>query len=245
MSKIEKYWKERSAKYNNLEWVSCGSYLDNFCTAADLNQDHIVLDIGAGTGVVGNYIKKYTSKVFALDVSSDMLKNGEWRDVSLINWDVRVPLFGKNIFDRITARMVFHHILKDQDKAFENCYNYLKKAGKIIIAEAVPPSSSTLVINWYTDMFEHKEDRITFVPGQLEESLKSAGFLNIQSFFFFMPEFSINNWLDNSGLSQDKISKIIKIHLDSPQEVKDTYDMRINGDNILINSKYTIVVGDK
>ena len=41
------------------------------------------------------------------------------------------------------------------------------------------------------------------------------------------------------------IDGIIKMHLDAPKEVKKAYNMKIDGNNIIINSKYTIVVGEK
>lgn len=239
------YWKIRSEKYNNLEWVSDNSYIDNLMNCSDLSKNHLVLDVGTGTGVVTINVKDKVSSVIALDMSNDMLSKGEWDGVSFINWDIKESLFDHNIFDRVIGRMVFHHITENIDHAFCNCYNYLKPGGKMIVAEAIPPSNSDLVVNWFTDMFSHKEDRVTFVSGQLEYHLNITGFSNVESYFFSMSNFSINNWIENSGLSQDKIDNIIKIHLGAPQEVKDAYNMKIDGRNILIDSKYTIVVGKK
>jgi len=244
-SKIERYWEQRSENYNNLEWTINKKYINNLIDCSELSKDHLVLDVGSGTGVVAVNIKNKVSSVFALDISNQMLNKGNWNEISFIKWDIRKPLFDKMVFDRIIARMVFHHILKDIEHAFYRCYNCLKVGGKMIIAEAVPPSSSDLVIRWFSDMFSYKEDRVTFIPGQLEEYLDKVGFLKIKSFFFSMPNFSINNWIVNSGLSQDKINIILKMHIDAPKEVKEAYDMRIDGNNILINSKYTIVVGEK
>ena len=245
MCKVEKYWKKRAEKYNSLEWVHNNSYMNNFCKVADLNSNHLILDIGSGTGAVANHVKKYVKEVFALDISYDMLKNGFWKDISLIHWDIRKKIFYKNIFDRITARMVFHHILKNQNKAIKNCYDCLKKTGKIIISEGIPPSISDLVVNWYSEMFSYKEDRLIFLPGDLEKKLTKVGFLNVKSFLFSMPNFNINNWINNSGLSKNKINKIIKMHIEAPEEVKQAYNMKISKNNILINSQYLVIVGEK
>ncbi len=239
------YWKIRSEKYNKLEWVEDGLYIDNLINCSDLNKNHLVLDVGTGTGVVANNIKDKVSFVVALDISIDMLSKGKWDGISFINWDIRESLFSHKIFDRIISRMVFHHILEDIDCAFYKCYNYLKIGGKMVIAEGIPPSNSDLVVNWFSDMFDYKEDRITFAPGQLEKYMNVAGFSKVQSYFFFMSSFSINNWIENSGLHHDKVDNIIKMHLDAPQEVKDAYNMKIDGSNILVDSKYTIVVGEK
>ncbi len=239
------YWEVRSKKYNNLKWVSDKSYMDNLIDCLDLDDSYLVLDVGAGTGAVSNNIKNNVTSVFAMDISNIMLRENNWSGVSAIEWDIRKPLFDKNIFDRVVARMVFHHILENIDDAFNNCYNYLKEGGKMVIAEAIPPFNSQIVVDWFTEMFSYKEDRITFVPGQIEQYLKDAGFLEVNSFFFSMPNFSINNWIENSGLYMNEINNILKMHIDAPQEVKNAYEMRIDGDQILINSKYTIVVGKK
>lgn len=243
--KDNNYWKIRSEKYSNLEWVSDKSYIENVIECSKLSNSHVVLDAGSGVGVVANAIKDKVSLVVALDISNDMLSKGIWAGISYIEWDIREPLFDKWIFDRVIARMMFHHVTEDIEYAFDKCYECLKHKGKLIVAEAIPASNSNLVVEWFSDMFSYKEDRITFVPGQIETYMGEAGFDFVESFFFSMPNFSINNWLENSGLPQDKIDKIIKIHIDAPQEVKDAYDMRIDGSNILINSKYTIVVGEK
>ena len=242
---IEKYWEKRSVKYNNLEWVNCNSYIDNLCFVSDLNKEQIVLDVGTGTGVVANNVKKYVKKIIGMDISNAMLKKGEWQDISFINWDIREILFNDGIFDRIFARMVFHHILKNQKKALINCYNYLKKFGKIIIAEALPPSDSKNVAKWFYDMFLYKEKRVKILPSAFKTKLQNCGFKNVEIKEYFMLNFNVNNWIENSGLEPKKISKIMQMHFSAPVEVKKAYNMKINNNQITVNSKYMIITGQK
>lgn len=241
----EKYWKKRSFKYNNLKWVYNDSYMYNLCKAANFNKKQIVMDMGSGTGAVSKNIKNLVKKVIALDISSDMLNKGNCNNISFIKWDIRNSLFKDNIFDRIVARMVFHHILKKQDKAIQNCYKYLKKSGKIIIAEAIPPSNSDNVINWFYDMFDYKEERVRIFPSDFKLKLQNNGFEDIKIFKHWMFDFDINNWIENSGLSKNKISKIIQMHIEAPSDVKNAYNMKINNGKITINSKYMIMTGNK
>lgn len=241
----KKYWKKRSEKYNKLEWVTQNTYLDNICNVSNLNAKHIVLDVGSGTGAVSNYIKEKVQKVMALDISPDMLREGEWENVSIVNWDIRDVLFGKNIFDIIFARMVFHHITEGLLNALNNCFNYLKTGGKIVVAEAVPPSDEKEIVLWFDTMFKKKEDRITFTASSLTLLLRRVGFHNITVFSYFMNNFSINNWIENSGLPQKKIQEILEIHKNAPNIVKQAYDMKIKDSQINVNSKYIVVVAEK
>ncbi|MCK7528387.1 MAG: aminotransferase class I/II-fold pyridoxal phosphate-dependent enzyme [Ignavibacteriales bacterium] len=91
-----------------------------------------------------------------------MLKRGKWDGISMVRWDINESLFHNHLFDKIVGRMVFHHILDNLDRAFLRCYDLLKCRGRLIIAEGVPPAEDPEVVDWYTEMFKHKEVRRTF-----------------------------------------------------------------------------------
>ena len=62
---------------------------------------------------------------------------------------------------------------------------------------------------------------------------------------FIMEGFSINNWLKNSGLSITKQNRILDLHLNADRKIKEAYNMKINGRNILIDVKNVILVATK
>ena len=181
----------------------------------------------------------------AIDVSHSMMSMGKWEGISVIKWDIGDSLFSEGLFDRVLARMVFHHILDNLDRAILRCYDVLKKGGKIVVAEGVPPTDDQEVVEWYTNMFKLKEKRRTFSIGILESYLKKNGFKDIQTHVHVMKKFSINNWLDNSGISREKQKKIYSLHVNASKKVKDAYNMKIIKNECFVRTVNLIVKGKK
>jgi ubiquinone/menaquinone biosynthesis C-methylase UbiE len=230
----KRFWHIRSENYDRLYWVKNQDFMKAIIKAGELKKNNIVLDVGTGTGTVAQEVKKYVDHVVAIDISHSMLKAGNWEGISLIKWDINDLLFANNIFDKVFARMVFHHIQDDLDKALIRCYDLLKDKGKIIIAEGIPPSDNQEIVDWYSNMFKLKEKRRTFKSNDLSFFLEKNGFKNIKTEVFYMENFNINNWLSNSGLSKKKQKEILTLHTSANEKIKKAYNMRqVNGECIV------------
>lgn len=240
-----KFWNIRSADYDKLFWVKDKSYIDAIIEASELSRDHVILDVGTGTGTISNAVKKHVQHVVAVDISHSMLEKGNWEGVSMVKWDISNSLFTSNLFDRVVARMVLHHVLDNLDRAILRCYDILKEGGKIVVAEGVPPSDDEDVINWYTSMFKLKEKRRTFTLSKLKYYIEKNGFKNVKSRIHVMEKFSINNWLSNSGLPKDTQQKIYEIHVNADPKIKEVYNMEIINEECFVRTINTIITGEK
>jgi len=241
----EAFWKIRAAKYDKLFWTKDSSYLEDIVRLGDVKKEHVVLDVGTGTGAIKNVINDHVRHVVAIDSSDDMLQKGRWTGTSIIKWDIGEALFKDGIFDRVFARMVFHHIIDNLDRAVLRCYDLLKENGKICVAEGVPPVDDADVVDWYTEMFKLKEERRTFTPEQLANYLKKNGFKNVTSHIHYMENFSIRNWVENSGLKESVQKEIINLHREAPEKIQEVYNMRTSEADCIIRSRSVIVVGEK
>jgi SAM-dependent methyltransferase len=241
----ERFWDIRAAKYDRLFWTKDGSYLEEIVRMGALKPKHMVLDVGTGTGAVAREIRKYVDHVVAVDISDSMLSRGDWTGISALKWDIGNSFFAKGIFDRVFARMVFHHIIDNLDRAMLRCYDLLNVGGRIVVAEGIPPSETQTVVNWFTEMFRHKEDRLTFTVGSLRQSLTRNGFRSVRARIHLMHDFSVRNWLVNSGLPPEKQEIIVALHRDAPPEVKRAYRMRFVEDDCFLTTKNAILVGTK
>lgn len=242
---LDEFWSKRSANYDKLFWTKDIGYLDTIIKISDLCEDHFVLDVGTGTGAISQKVKPMVKHIIGLDISEDMLKQSNWDGVSRVKWDIRDALFTNNVFDRIIARMVFHHIVNNLDLAIERCYNMLKQGGKLVVAEGVPPSDDPGIVEWYSDMFRLKEDRLTFSPAYLVGLFNEAGFKDVKCYEYLMKNFSVNNWLKNSGLDDSIQYKILNLHINADQKIRDLYNMCILNEHVYIDAKNVIVVGTK
>jgi len=241
----EHFWKIRSANYDKLFWAKDISYIDALIKSAILKKNNIVLDVGCGTGIVTHMIKPFVEHVVGIDISDAMLKKGKWEGISVIKWDISNSLFTNEIFDKILARMVFHHILDDLDNVVSRCYGLLKKRGVIIVAEGIPPADDADIVEWYTEMFKFKEERCTFKSNDIAVYLKKNGFSDVKKLIYVMENFSVKNWLENSNIGRRNQKKIMDMHLNAPQKIKDVYNMRIVKNDCLIRTKNIITTGKK
>ena len=116
-------------------------------------------------------IQPKVKHVVGLDVSEGMLEKGQWQEFSVIKRDIGDLIFVNAFFDKLVARMVFHHIVDGLDRALLRCFDFLKCPGKLIVAEGVPASDAPDIVKWYTDMFRLKEIRRAFTPNELVQSL--------------------------------------------------------------------------
>jgi len=242
--KQEQFWKIRSDKYNNLKWVHERAYIKAFKSSADFSNNNLVLDVGTGTGVIAHAIAPLVKEVIGLDISQDMLDHSNWKDNKyFIKRDIRDSIFCDKVFDKVTARMVFHHITEKTQEAMDECYRILKIGGKMVLSEGVPPAPE--VKEDYKRIFKLKEKRLTFTEEDLVSLMKNSGFKNIRIFVHIMKNFSVCDWLNNSGLPKDKQNKIYKMHVNGSEIFKKAYNMKnVNGD-CLIDTKNLILVGEK
>lgn len=243
-NKDQNFWKIRSEGYNNLKWAKDEGYLKAFIKAGDFSKKDLVLDVGTGTGIVTHSISPLVKEVIGLDISQDMLKKSNWKgNKYFIKRDIRCPIFHEEVFDKITARLVFHHITEDTQRAMEECYRILKKGGKMIISEGVPPTDE--VKEDYKKIFKLKEKRLVFTEKNLKELMEISGFKNIRVTNYMMKNFSVRNWLENSGLCEEKKRKIFNMHVNAGNVFKKAYNLKTTENDCLITIKNLILVGEK
>lgn len=240
------FWTKRALKYNKLQWAVNDEYLKNFLNAGLFHNEDTVLDIGTGTGIVANELSRHVKHVCGVDISPDMLSQAAANkkdNQEFVLGDASCMSFEDNTFTKITARMVFHHLIDKAYSAISECYRVLKEDGLIILSEGIPPHRC--VEQFYQDIFVLKEERLTFFEEDLVSIIKSGGFEEIKVHEFYLKGASVRNWLDNSGLDPSVQTTIYDMHFNLHNEGKRAYNMKISEGDIKIDMKFLIFVGRK
>ena len=134
-SNQEQFWKIRSEKYDNLKWVHEQAYIKAFKSSGDFRKNDLVLDVGTGTGVIAHAIAPLVKEVIGLDLSQDMLDHSNWKDNKyFIKRDIRDSIFYDKVFDKVTARMVFHHITEETQEAIRSLEQIKQENNESIMA---------------------------------------------------------------------------------------------------------------
>lgn len=240
------FWSMRAKRYNNLEWANKGDYLHAFLEAGSFQENDAVLDVGTGTGIIAHTISPFVKRVTGIDISEDMLRqaaNPAFRNIAWKRMDAHDLHFPGGTFDKVTARMVFHHVTSRTEDAMAECHRVLKKGGRMVFSEGVPPTRH--VVPFYTEMFKLKEERITFMDEDLIRLMKGAGFQNVKKAVHWNRGASIKNWLVNSGIPQKNQDAIFRMHLDLDARGKRDYNMVIKDGDCFIDMKFVILSGEK
>jgi len=80
---------------------------------------------------------------------------------------------------------------------------------------------------------------------ELINIMRRSGFKDINISQYIMKNFSVNDWLENSGLTKRRQNKIFKMHTRGSDMFKKAYNMKITKDDCLIDVKNLILVGEK
>lgn len=238
------FWRKRAERFNSLEWVNNQLYLDVFVRAGQFKKTDIVLDVGTGTGIVAHAVAPLVKEVIGLDKSQEMLEHSNWSgNMYFVRRNILEPIFNDEVFDKVTARHVFHHILRNTQKAMNECYRVLKRGGMMVFSEGVPPSLE--VKKDYIEIFKLKEKRLTFMEDDLKSLMEKAGFRNIEVNIVWLRRMSVRNWLTNSGLPKSIQDRIFELHVNAQDYFKRAYNMIEGEGDCLIDMKMAILTGIK
>jgi ubiquinone/menaquinone biosynthesis C-methylase UbiE len=107
----------------------------NLLAMLDLPKIGRLLDVGGGTGRIGNTLKPYISQVVVADISLGMLKQAQQKDglLSVCTPSEKLP-FPDETFDRIIMVDALHHVENAVTTTAE-LWRVAKSGGKIIIEE--------------------------------------------------------------------------------------------------------------
>lgn len=142
----ENVWniKETAGKYDELvgQLDIYESGMSKLLGLLDIQKDDICLDIGTGTGNYAIAMSAAGKKVYAVDISEEMLYIAEQKAGGISNIDfVKGSFLDLNIsqecgVNKIITNLAFHHLLEEEkSRALRIIYNFLPAGGMLLLSD--------------------------------------------------------------------------------------------------------------
>jgi len=242
---FECFDQKRADGYDKLQWAKDQGLLESLLFFADLRLEDEVLDLGTGTGVVAAALQQRGTKVTGIDASWAMIEKARQMhpDLNLVHADLRALPYPERVYNKAIARMVLHHIIDGLPKAIAEIFRVLELGGEVVVCEGIPPLPELLPD--YQAIFSLKEVRHCFLPKDLRDLLMQAGFVEIKEEMFVVPQVSVSNWLEQSGLPEFKQKEIYRLHSQSSKQFKEAYNLVETEKDILIDMTFLLIKGMK
>ncbi len=166
-----KSWDMSSRRVKNAQSIS-----DSILNNIKLNDDMVLMDFGAGTGLLSYFVAPKVGTIVAVDNSPSMLE--QFKEKSN-EFDCKTEIIQKDLsretiereFDGIISSMTMHH-LEDTPALFSKFNTMLKRGGFIAIADLDSEDGTFHSDN--AGVHHHGFDRKI-----LENMAKDAGFVDI------------------------------------------------------------------
>lgn len=246
------FWSTRSQGYSNLGWVNNGSLLESIVDLAQLEGDETVVDIGTGSQAVLDKVAKRLKRgvAYGFDVSADMLKRREGTsrpdNTHLLVASVYDIPFGNESAHCAIARMVFHH-LGDINDALKEVDRILKPGGKLVVSEYIEGDEE--ILSFEEAVFDIKErGRHLWTGGQLMRKIatgwRSEGYINCIG--GILPQYSVRDWMTNSGLTKEAQQEVLGIYLAAPRTIQHKMNFTFTPDgDVLVDRPFLHVTAKK
>jgi len=144
--------------------------------AVPLRQDDVVMDFGAGTGLVCGKLAPEVGRVLAVDVSEAMLaklaeKEALAGKVETICQDILTQPLGRSV-DLVVSAMAMHHV-EDTDGLLAALFAHLRPGGRVALAD-LDKEDGSFHPPGIEGVFHDGFDR-----APLGDKLRAAGFVDV------------------------------------------------------------------
>jgi ubiquinone/menaquinone biosynthesis C-methylase UbiE len=185
------FWNKLAEKYSRQPLTNPDAFERKIeVTKSRMRPNHVVLDIGCGTGTLALRLAPSAAHVHGLDLSSDMLRiaEGKARAQAVPNvtfhvgpFDESFTTFADESLDGICAYSILH-LVEDRVAALKHIHRLLKPGGffvssTVCLAESrVPYGALITMMRWVG-----KAPRVVslFTKRTLEDEIRATGFVDL------------------------------------------------------------------
>ena len=231
MEKAEVHFTKRAQKYNHSSnWVEDQHLITKIFELADVTKDSIVLDIATGTGLIAKYFYGKVKKVTGLDISQEMAKYADdCMDEIIFSPYEKMP-FPDNTFDALVCRQGLQ--FAELDKAIPEIFRVLKPGGSVVLCHLTAYNDIDKNLTFEIQELRNPARRNYLMPDDISTHLKNCRFKNVENIEYITDE-SVNKWIDNGAISEERMKKIRDLYNKSSQEFRNIHNIRFVENDII------------
>ncbi|MEC1375276.1 class I SAM-dependent methyltransferase [Heyndrickxia oleronia] len=247
-SDVQKQFGSTARSYVTSEIHQKGKDLQLLLAISEITGEENLLDIATGGGHTANLFAPHVKHVTALDLTQPMLQEAEkfikgngHKNVEFVQGDAEQLPFSDQTFDIVTCRIAPHHF-PNIEKFIYEAYRVLKNEGYFLLDDNVTPESDEQ--DQFYNTVEKLRDYSHFRAWKKTEWLKMLelqGFL-VEELYRFEKTFEFDSWCNRMKLSKTSKDEITNLMLNSSQETKKRFHIKIKGQSILSFKGEAIII---
>jgi ubiquinone/menaquinone biosynthesis C-methylase UbiE len=189
-----------------LKWISC---------SLQLQANHKVLDVAAGTGILSRHLAPSVQEVISIDISLDMIAEGQRlnktsniTNIEYLNANVeQLPVHGDS-FDLVISRLAFHHFM-NPSKVLGEMSRVCKPSGMISIIDMVSSEDHELSNQYnHYERLRDPSHTTALKPSEFIELFRNAS-LDIKLIETMDVPIDVHRWLELTNPKQEVAKNII------------------------------------
>ncbi|RDW17898.1 class I SAM-dependent methyltransferase [Oceanobacillus chungangensis] len=200
------------------------------------NKDLSALDIATGGGHAAKKLAPNVKKVFATDITKEMLENTamhlqSYPNINYVIADAESLPFLDNSFDIITCRIAAHHF-PNPDRFIQEVERVLKPNGSFLLIDNVGAEepSADIFINSLEKMRDYSHGRSLKITEW--EKLLSSNHLTVVKQEKRKKTLPYNEWVNRTLDKQSKIEEVKQYILAANTKIKDYFQIKIEHEEI-------------
>lgn len=234
--KVKQTFSKHAQKYIDSKTHAKGADLPLLLEWANPQPDWTALDIATGGGHVAKLLSSYVKRIFATDLTKQMLENtaNHLRDLANIDYviaDAENLPFIDNQFDLITCRIAPHHF-PNPDLFIKEVYRTLKKGGIFCFIDNVAPDHQPL--HSFMNTFEKLRDPSHVKALSISEwkNLLSNTSFSILKEKTGKKDFLYEDWLKRTVESEAVANQVTSFFKNADDEMKKYFHIKQKDRNI-------------
>lgn len=241
LREISKHFSNRADTYDAIgTWVKNDAILSFMLSCIPDSPEYSIriIDLGAGTGAVSNYIYNnymHKKEITAVDICPDMLSKILNPEIEKCIASVEEMPFDDDTFDVAVSRQCLHYV-ENLDQAVQEIKRVIKDTGTLILSQIVPLESQTKEYWCKLTKFRQPLRKNYFSESDWISLLENKGFTPV-SIKRFSHRGSVLKWAQKYKINDKvKINAYKNLLLNAPKQFLKEYDVQQNMNDVNYNS---------